>query len=241
MARMSTLPQIIVIVGPTGSGKSALAHEIALHYGGELVSADSLQLYRGMDIGTNKDRACPVKQHLIDVLKPGERSDVGMYQRMAYSVIDGLVSQKILPIVVGGTMLYTQSIISGYTFPGSIPRYACLVLGMAHDRDQLRAAQEERVAEWLRLGLLEEIQNLLAGGVSPDWLDRCGLEYRYFTQHVLGVISLEEASRLTIVALGQYIKRQQTWYRHHGPVIWCNNCKEALQEVEIFVNRPSRS
>ncbi len=107
---------MIAIVGPTASGKSALAIRAALALDGEIVSADSRQVYRGMDIGT--DKASPadrrrVPHHLIDVADPGERYDVHRYQREARAALAAVRSRGRLAIMVGGTGLYVRALLDG--------------------------------------------------------------------------------------------------------------------------------
>lgn len=109
------LPHIIIITGPTASGKSAWAIRLAQAIGGELVNADARQVYRGMDIGTNKDLGTPV--HLVDIKNPNERISVGEYQALAYQVIDDIIARGKVPILVGGTGLYIRAVTEGVVFP----------------------------------------------------------------------------------------------------------------------------
>jgi tRNA dimethylallyltransferase len=107
---------VIAIVGPTASGKSALAMRVAERFGGEIVSADSRQVYRTMDIGTAKPtRADRVRvvHHLIDVADPGERYDVLRYQREARAALDTIRARGHVAIVVGGTGLYVRALLDG--------------------------------------------------------------------------------------------------------------------------------
>ncbi|HSI21147.1 MAG TPA: hypothetical protein VLA04_05650, partial [Verrucomicrobiae bacterium] len=207
---------LIAVIGSTGSGKTALAEAIALQVGGELVSCDAKQAYRGMDIGTNKEKDLGVAQHLLDIKNPGERLTVAEYQGMAYQVIDSLQARGVQPILVGGSMLYAEAVMNGYVFDEAKksnlqqPRYRVLKLGIDIDREVLKERLSARTGEWLKMGLVEEIQRLLQEGVAPEWLDACGQEYRFFTRYVQGEISLEEAVRLTNTSLHQYVKRQYT-------------------------------
>ena len=107
---------MIAIVGPTASGKSALALRVAERLGGEIVSADSRQVYRGMDIGTAKptaDDRARVRHHLIDVADPGERYDVLRYQRDARAVLGEVRARGHAALVVGGTGLYVRAVLDG--------------------------------------------------------------------------------------------------------------------------------
>ena len=112
-------PKILVLCGPTASGKTALGVELALLTGGEVVSADSMQLYRGMDIGTAKPTAEEMRgvpHHMLDVAGPEEDYSVARYVREASACVDGILSRGKLPILVGGTGLYIDNLVAGREF-----------------------------------------------------------------------------------------------------------------------------
>ena len=112
-------PKILVICGPTASGKTALAVELALRHHGEVVSADSMQIYRRMDIGTAKptrEEMRGVPHHMLDVADPEEDFSVARYVDMAAKCVDDILSRGRLPILAGGTGLYIDSLMSGRTF-----------------------------------------------------------------------------------------------------------------------------
>jgi tRNA dimethylallyltransferase len=237
-----TLPKILAVVGPTASGKTALGAFLCAELGGEIVSADAKQVYKGMDIGTAKELDLPVPQHLLDIKEPGQTITVAEYQGLAYEVIDGLLAKDILPVLVGGSGLYAESVLEGYEFAGKgakqkSPRYSSLKLGIDIDRELLKGRVKERVARWLHEGLLDEIDSLLASGISREWLESCGMEYKYFTQYRLGEISLEEATELTATSTNQFIKRQYTWWRRHDDVRWVRDKEEALVLARDFLHR----
>lgn len=115
---------LVVIVGPTASGKTAVSIDLAIRLNGEIVSADSRLLYRGMDIGTAKPSAIEqdnVPHHLIDVADPDETWSLALYQRTAYQVIDSIMERSKLPILVGGTGQYVRAIIEGWRIPPQAP------------------------------------------------------------------------------------------------------------------------
>ena len=115
---------LIVICGATATGKSDLAVELAKELKGHIVNADSMQLYKGMDIGTAKlsmEERQGIKHHLIDVLSVKEEASVAQYQSDARSIIDQLLEQSIPAIVVGGTGLYIKSILDDLNFPDTDP------------------------------------------------------------------------------------------------------------------------
>ena len=117
-------PKLIVILGPTACGKSGLGVTLAKKYGGEVVSADSRQVYRGLDLGTGKitfDEMDGVPHHLLDVAQPGEQYSVARFQQDAYAALDGIVARDRLPFLVGGTGLYLRSVAEGYVFHEAPP------------------------------------------------------------------------------------------------------------------------
>ncbi|MBR2337591.1 MAG: tRNA (adenosine(37)-N6)-dimethylallyltransferase MiaA [Clostridia bacterium] len=114
MVQENSLNKIIVVCGPTGSGKSSLAVELALKYGGEVVSADSVAIYKQLDIGSakpTKEDMKGVTHHLIDVVTPFDEFSVSDYEKMALSVIEDIISRGKLPIICGGTGFYVNSIL----------------------------------------------------------------------------------------------------------------------------------
>ncbi|RSM47827.1 tRNA (adenosine(37)-N6)-dimethylallyltransferase MiaA [Amycolatopsis balhimycina DSM 5908] len=114
----------VAVVGPTATGKTALAVELALKLGGEVVNADALQLYRGMDIGTAKATEAErrgVPHHLLDVLDVTETASVAAYQREARATIERLLAAGRVPVLAGGSGLYVQAVLDDLRFPGTDP------------------------------------------------------------------------------------------------------------------------
>lgn len=107
--------KIIVILGPTASGKTDLAKKLVDKYNGEVTSADSRQIFKHMDIGTGKDKS--FFQHMIDIREPNEEYSVAEYQKEAYKIIDSIFSRGKTPFLVGGSMLYIDAVLEGYQFP----------------------------------------------------------------------------------------------------------------------------
>ncbi|MEE1926604.1 tRNA (adenosine(37)-N6)-dimethylallyltransferase MiaA [Streptomyces sp. TRM 70351] len=117
-------PQVIAVVGPTAAGKSDLGVALARELGGEVVNADSMQLYRGMDIGTAKLTRAErqgVPHHLLDVWDVTEAASVAEYQRMARAEIDRLLALGRVPVLVGGSGLYVRGALDALEFPGTDP------------------------------------------------------------------------------------------------------------------------
>lgn len=107
--------KVLIISGPTATGKTALAVKLARHFNGELISADSRQIYQGLNIGTGKDHPANMPIHLIDLVKPDESYSVAQWHRIALAKISDIQSRGKLPIVVGGTGFYLDSLLSPHS------------------------------------------------------------------------------------------------------------------------------
>lgn len=118
--KLDRKPKAIIILGPTASGKTALGVRLAAKFSGEIISADSRQVYRGMDIGTGKDLAeyqfgdQKIPHHLIDIIQPNTKFNLARYQKLAYKAISEVARRGKLPIVVGGSGLYLQAVADNY-------------------------------------------------------------------------------------------------------------------------------
>lgn len=149
MRGMSEKYDMLAIVGPTACGKTALAVDAALSFGGEVLSADSRQVYRGMDIGTGKDlseyvrNGVQVPVHLVDIVDAGEKYNLFEFQRDFLQAYDDVRSRGVLPVLCGGSGMYVESVLRGYRL---IP---------VPENPQLRASLEEKT--------LEELTAILAG------------------------------------------------------------------------------
>jgi tRNA dimethylallyltransferase len=158
-AEKSLLP-LVAIVGPTASGKSALAVWLAERMDGEVVACDSTQLYRGFDIGTSKPAVADrrgVPHRLIDVLAPNEDATAGAYRQMAISVLDSLRRLERLPIFTVGTGLYLRALLEGLA---DAPQRS------EELRERLRASRESRGAGHL-FGVLQRLDPEAAGRIAP--------------------------------------------------------------------------
>ena len=117
-------PPVVAVVGPTASGKSDLGVALAQALGGEVVNADSMQVYRGMDVGTAKLTPAErggVRHHLLDLWEVTEVVSVAEYQKLARNVVDGLRAASITPVLVGGSGLYVRAVLDDLEFPGTDP------------------------------------------------------------------------------------------------------------------------
>ena len=113
-------PKVIVIVGPTASGKTALSIELAKQIKGEIVSCDSMQIYKDMNIGSAKpslEEMQGIKHYMIDIVEPDKRFSVAEYKKQAEQAIEEILSKGKMPIVIGGTGLYADSLIYGIEYP----------------------------------------------------------------------------------------------------------------------------
>jgi len=261
----------LVVLGATASGKTRFGIALAQILGGEIVSADSRQVFRGMDIGTGKDLAeyGDTPCHLIDLLPPGSEFSVYDFLRHADQAIAQIRSRRKLPVVVGGTGLYLDALLRGYRLaPAPVdphlraelagcsvdelrvlllrlrpqqhnrtdlddrerllraieiarvdepaPSTPCLqpvVFGLRWPREVLRQRIRQRLAERLSQGLIAEVEGLLSRGVSHAALDYYGLEYRFVARHLRGELSPAELQEQLAIAIGQFAKRQDTWFR----------------------------
>jgi tRNA dimethylallyltransferase len=136
--------KLLVIVGPTAVGKTALSLSLANEFGGEIVSADSRLFYKGMDIGTakpSKSERSAVPHHLIDICHPDQTLTLGEYQRLAYHTIEEILDRDKLPILVGGTGQYVMAVVEGWGIPEIAPKPEL--------RRQLEQLGPEELARWL--------------------------------------------------------------------------------------------
>ena len=221
---------LICVVGPTASGKTRYAVQLAKALreeppgpGGpspEILSADSRQVYRGMDIGTGKD-LCEygdVPYHLIDIVPAGAKFNIYQYQAAFADAWAAVRAKGAVPILCGGSGLYIEAATRAYKFDrgnglsaDKLPRRPYYI-GTLVSREERVARIDRRLEERLREGLVEEVRALLETVPAPD-LIYYGLEYKFVTQYVLGELSYEDM----VVGLGnaihQFAKRQMTWFR----------------------------
>ena len=294
---MGEMPKLIVVCGTNASGKSGLGVALAKRYGGEIVSADSRQVFRGLDLGSGKitpEEMDGVPHHLIDVCAPGEFFSMHDFQRLAYAAIDDIAARGKPPFLVGGTGLYVASVTDGYvmsertpdldyrryleTFetpelyrmlveaapdigieknnrnrvmraleklhdgddlaPGRAPRYRCLKLGVTWPREVLRARIDERLERRLNAGMIEEVKGLIEAGVPLEFLMKLGLEYRFIAQYLTGEIPRREdmVERLGI-AIRQFAKRQMTWFRRDGDILWLDMAADPEAQARAAIDR----
>ena len=152
--------KVIALVGPTADGKTALSLDLAVELSAEIINADAMQIYKGMDIGTAKlplSQRRGVIHHQIDVLDPIDEANVSQYQKQTREIIRELLNRKVQPILVGGSGLYVNSVLEDLEFPGT-----SLEL-----RAKYEELLEEKGVEHL-FEMLEEIDPLAAENILPN-------------------------------------------------------------------------
>lgn len=284
--------EIIAIIGPTAVGKTALSFKLAERFQTELVSADAYQVYKGMDIGTakaTKDELAIYRHHLIDIIEPNEDFSAAAFQEAARTTIEDLHERGKIPILVGGTGLYVQSLLEGYEFKakrhskeerqaassriaalseeelkayitektgyeppdwhellsnshrlvrlvGAIekgdgaaavmpqkaggPLYHAFVIGLSLPRQVLYERIEKRIDAMIEAGWIDEVQQLLQDGVSPEAQAMKAIGYKELALYLDGQLSLEAASELIKKRTRHFAKRQMTWFKRMPYIRW---------------------
>ena len=220
---------LVAVIGPTASGKTRYAVRLAEQLGGEIISADSRQVYRGMDIGTGKDLAeyGAIPYHLIDIADAGTQYNVWQFQQDFARAWADIRSRGAVPILCGGTGMYVNAVTRGYDFSEKVPLSAAregnagradlpqrpFFIGTLVDRDTRNARIDARLDARLQEGMVDEIRGLLERGVPAATLISYGLEYKFVTLYLQGELSYDEMRSKLAIAIHQFAKRQMTWFR----------------------------
>ena len=232
--------RILAVTGPTATGKTALAVALAQRFNGEIISVDSRQVYKGLDIGSGKDieEYGDIPYHLIDIADPAcEVYNLARFCKDAFAAVTKIVSRGKLPVLCGGTALYLQALLAGYRLPGGelpprnsgLPRQKqntsaeysftppfeldALVLGVYYPRAEVRKRIMERLDKRLDNGMLAEERRLLDSGVTHEQLEFFGLEYREMSLHLKGETTFEEMRTTLLNRIRQFAKRQDIFFR----------------------------
>ena len=301
------MDNIICIAGPTASGKTSLAVALAHEINGEVVSCDSMQVYRRMDIGTAKpsfEEMEGIPHHMLSVAEPWEDFSVSRYCEMATPLVEDILARGKTAIIAGGTGLYMDALVRGNTFapypstgrrqelealaeaegieavirmlekvdPESAarlhpsdrkriiramevyletgrsitehnkmtqaipPRFTPIWFGLEDsDRSRLYQRIDQRVDTMLQLGLVEEIQNLLAEGIPENATAMQAIGYKEFVDALAGRSSIEEATVQVKQASRHYAKRQLTWFRRNSNMHWL--CREDGEDTGKILAR----
>ena len=206
---------IITILGPTATGKTRIAALLAKETDAEIVSADSRQIYKRMDIGTGKDLkdymidGIEIPYHLIDIEEPGKVNTVFQYQKLAQLAIRDIQLRNKSVILCGGSGMYIEALLQGYQ---STP-IPSIIFGIKGDRDEVRRRITARLKERLENGMIEEIEALMNEGVSTEQLYKYGLEYRFVMLYLTRYLDYNTMFQKLNTAIHQFSKRQMTWFR----------------------------
>lgn len=270
---------LLVILGPTASGKTKLAVNLSSALNGEIISADSRQVFEGMDIGTGKDldeyviNGRKIPYHLIDIKRAGESYNVNEFKEDFYDAFKIITDKNVIPVLCGGTGMYIHSILQNHEYT-AIPQNATLrgsvegldivelrdilsgysheftahadlssrkrliraievssyltenklekierpvfdpcVIGLASDVNLRRERILNRLDLRLKQGLIEEVEQLIANGVSKEKLIFYGLEYKFVVSYLSGEIDYGVLKQRLGIAICQFAKRQMTFFR----------------------------
>lgn len=241
--------QTLVILGPTGSGKTGVSIELAKALDGEIISADSRAIFKGMDIGTAKpslEEREGIPHYGFDLVNPDERFTVADWKSYAKEKIEEIKARKKLPIITGGTGLYIDALIFDYQFKGptgakigDFEQKSCsdrtevkgdyLLIGVKCETEILRARLRKRIDEMFNEKLYEETKRLVS---------RYGLElgamksdiYEYAWKYINGELTLDEAKEQCFYEDYHLAKRQMTWFKRNRNIIWLE-----LEKIYPFV------
>jgi tRNA dimethylallyltransferase len=213
--------KVVVIAGPTASGKTALAIRLAQKFDGEIVSADSMQVYKTLDIATakpSKEKLEAVPHHLIDVLEPTEEFSAYKFVTLAKAAIADITARGKLPIICGGTGLYIHSLIDGFSFkddtPNSPTEYNPLKLALNFSsRELLYDKINARVDQMFDAGLVAEAKYALSLDLPTS---AAAIGYKELALYFAEKQSLADAKALIKQKTRNYAKRQLTWFRPRG-------------------------
>ncbi len=227
--------RVIVILGPTGSGKTGVGIKIAKEIGGEIISADSRTIYKGMDIGTAKpslEEQDGVPHFGFDLVEPGERFTVADWKVYAEQKISEIRARGHVPIIVGGTGLYIDALVYDYQFNSkdelhknnSAPdrEKICsnyLLIGVKWETDKLRVRLKERIDKMFIQELFDETRALVEKYGWGSQAMKSNI-YQFAWNYLNGEYDLEKAKELSFFDDWHLAKRQLTWFKRTPEINW---------------------
>ena len=239
-------------MGPTGSGKTGVAIKIAKAVGGEIISADSRAIYKGMDIGTAKPTIAEragIPHFGFDLVEPGERFTVADFKQYTLAKIEEIKGREKVPIIVGGTGLYIDALVYDYQFKvnkksvqagqerGSIDTApdrksvndAFFLVGVKWETEKLRERLKERLNKIFVQELFDETAELVK---KYGWSNNAmtGNVYKFAWRYMQGELGLDEAKQLSFYEDWHLAKRQMTWFKRNDQINWMG-----LEKVYPFV------
>lgn len=297
----ANMEKLIVILGPTASGKTGLSVRLAQKFNGEIVSADSRQIYIGMDIGTakvTKKEMSGVPHHLIDIVYPNQEFTLAQYKAEAITAIQDIRQRNRQPFLVGGTGLYIQTVVDNLDIPRvppdkalraklekqsndelfarlqkldpltarridrrnprrlvralevclktkkpfsqlrkkDKPLFDSLQIGLCPEADDLKKRIAARTAKMIKLGLIQEVDNLLKKYPS-DLPALNSIGYQEIISYLRGEIDLAQTQDLIIKNTWQYSRRQMTWFKRDKRIKWVEDYQETEKLIGNFLER----
>jgi tRNA dimethylallyltransferase len=229
----------IIICGQTATGKSDLAVVLAQQYSGEIISCDSRQIYRGLDIGSNKIKDIEmhnIPHYMLDSTDTGSRYTVADFQTQARQHMLDIWSRGKTPILCGGTGLYIYATIyDRYIFDSTQPpqlpdNIHYIWIGLCCSREILLPRIRARAESHMN-AVVAEITALLDQGVSHAWLHKLGLEYKYGIELYENTINESEYTELLTTKTWQYARRQMIWLRPNTDILWNPTMKQIANNL----------
>lgn len=258
---MAALAPLIVILGPTASGKTSAGIELAKKIGGEIICADSRTVYKGMDIGTAKptiEEQNGIPHHMIDLIEPDQRFSAADFKEHADTLINEIWARGNFPLMVGGTGLYIDSVLFNYRFSGIAaqrsddnPRHSAskqqldraggvrdnsLILGISVDKELLRERIEARVQEMFADGFLAEVKAL---SEKYGWVHESmsGIGYRLAKSYFDGEATEEEVKQVFVSRDLSLAKRQRTWFKRNPYIKWYEDKDDLILSATEFSSK----
>jgi len=241
--------KILVVLGPTAAGKSNLAVRIAKEFDGEVISADSRQIYKGLDIASNKitkQEMNGVPHYLLNVTTPDKEYNLYNWQKDAFKTIKKILAKNKVPIIAGGTGLYISSIIQNYDLHPQEPKlracpYDFIIFGLSPDRDKLYQKINKRVDRMISDGSIEETKKIYKKYPNKKLPALSGIGYREIIEYIDGKIPIEKAIDKIKQNTRHYAKRQMTWFRRMErqgiKINWNLTWTETKKTSQQFLNK----